>query len=61
MESPMWSTSSYCDSAACVEVALGVGRSAVRDAKNPGGPMIVFSRLAWDEFIGRVKSGWLDH
>jgi hypothetical protein len=42
----------------CVEVARAGGTLiAVRDSKNPGGPMLTFSRGEWRAFIGGLKSG----
>ncbi|WP_214411695.1 DUF397 domain-containing protein [Sphaerisporangium fuscum] len=42
----------------CVEVA-GVlpGLVAVRDSKNPGGPVLAFTRDEWTTFIRGVKDG----
>jgi hypothetical protein len=45
----------------CVEVADNVpGVTAVRDSKNPEGPVLVFDRSAWAAFIGDVKAGRYD-
>jgi hypothetical protein len=44
----------------CVEVAdLDNGR-AVRDSKNPTGPVLMFTATAWAVFTAGVKSGDLD-
>jgi hypothetical protein len=39
----------------CVEVANLDGGCAVRDTKNTGGPVLVFTSTQWREFIGRTK------
>jgi hypothetical protein len=45
----------------CVEVAaLPDGGRAVRDSKNTGGPVLVFTRGAWDAFLRGVRDGSLD-
>lgn len=53
-----WVKSSYSASQGdCVETAITPDGRAVRDSKNPEGPVLRFSRDAWREFIGRVKRG----
>ena len=37
----------------CVEVTMGDG-VRVRDSKNPGGPVLSFSRAEWAAFTGRI-------
>ncbi|MBO0769826.1 MAG: DUF397 domain-containing protein [Actinobacteria bacterium] len=42
----------------CVEVGRGLpGLVAVRDSKDRGGPALVFTQRAWQEFITRAKDG----
>ncbi|MEU9884397.1 DUF397 domain-containing protein [Sphaerisporangium sp. NPDC051011] len=42
----------------CVEVAvLPDGGQAVRDSKNPGGPILTFTSGGWNAFIRGVKDG----
>ncbi len=44
----------------CVEVAdLPDGGIAVRDSKNPDGPMLQFDGTAWAEFVTAIKDGRL--
>lgn len=39
----------------CVEVATNVSRTvAVRDSKNPGGPILRFTPAAWADFQGAL-------
>ncbi len=45
----------------CVEVATNIcGIVAVRDSKDPAGPMLTCTRDAWRTFIRRVRSGCYD-
>lgn len=39
---------------ACVEVASVRGRTAARDSKNAGGPVLVFGTAAWTTFLRQV-------
>ncbi|WP_424536186.1 DUF397 domain-containing protein [Sphaerisporangium viridialbum] len=44
----------------CVEVAvLAGGGYALRDSKNPDGPVLSSASDAWQAFIRRVKNGGL--
>jgi hypothetical protein len=44
-----------------VEVARNLpGIVAVRDSKDPGGPVLVFSPGQWRAFAARVKAGETD-
>ncbi|GAA4982486.1 DUF397 domain-containing protein [Actinopolymorpha pittospori] len=68
-----WRTSSYCgNGSSCVEVAAwrahdrggdrriergALGRVAVRDSKDRGGPVLAFSAGAWKNFVGGVRAG----
>ncbi len=44
----------------CVEVAFVDGAIAVRDSKNPTGPVLVFTRSEWDAFVDGAKDGEFD-
>ncbi len=52
---------SSTDGSGCVEVAVlpGGGR-AVRDSKNPAGPMLSFTPGEWDAFLHGAKKGEFD-
>ncbi|MEV0751409.1 DUF397 domain-containing protein [Streptosporangium sp. NPDC050280] len=54
-----WRKSSYSGSGDnCVEVAaLPGGGQAVRDSKNPGGPVLKFTPSEWSAFISGVRNG----
>ena len=42
---------------ACVEVASVPGKVAVRDSKDPGGPVLVYAPDEWSAFLVGVKKG----
>jgi hypothetical protein len=54
-----WCKSSYSDPQAnCVEVAtLPDGGRAVRDSKDPNGPILRFTASQWRAFLDGVKAG----
>ena len=54
-----WRKSSYSGGAQdCVEVTSDLpGAVAVRDSKDRGGPVLMFSPQAWHAFVAGVKSG----
>jgi hypothetical protein len=43
----------------CVEVAFAGPATAVRDSKNPTGPVIVVPASAWHRFLAGIKHGAL--
>lgn len=45
---------------ACVEVAPAGTGIAVRDSKDPGGPVLTYGGDAWQEFVHRAKEGQFD-
>ena len=53
-----WRKSSHSGSGdQCVEVAsLPSGPRAVRDSKDPGGPVLLFTRSEWLDFVDAVKA-----
>ena len=60
---PRWQKSSYSGNGGgdCVEVALNLaGVVAVRDSKDPNGPVLMFDAEAWQKFISHVRRGNLD-
>jgi Domain of unknown function (DUF397) len=52
-----WRKSSHSGSAGteCVEVARADRMTAVRDSKNPDGPVLCFTQSEWDAFISGIK------
>lgn len=62
MQHLTWHKSSYSSDQGgnCVEVAdLNTGR-AVRDSKNPAGPMLRFTTTQWSAFTTGVQAGEFD-
>ncbi|MGH4001856.1 MAG: DUF397 domain-containing protein [Pseudonocardiaceae bacterium] len=52
--------SSYSgNSGNCVEVADLTARRAVRDSKNPTGPVLILSAAEWSAFTAGVRFGEL--
>jgi len=47
-----------CDN--CVEVAFVDDRIAVRDSKDPQGPVLAFTPAEWDAFVAGAKDGEFD-
>jgi Domain of unknown function (DUF397) len=45
---------------ACVEVASVVGKIALRDSKDPGGPVLVYTPAEWEAFLDGAKRGEFD-
>lgn len=45
----------------CVEVAPTRGGIAVRDSKNPVGPVIKYPADAWRTFLATARLGEFDH
>jgi hypothetical protein len=61
VDGPGFRSSSFCTSGGCVEVApLDDGRIAVRDGKDPSGPVHVYSAAEWQDFVAGVKNGEFD-
>ena len=45
----------------CVECAvLPPGQMAVRDSKDPNGPVLAFSHTVWSDFTAAIKRGEFD-
>ncbi|HEY2764385.1 MAG TPA: DUF397 domain-containing protein [Pseudonocardiaceae bacterium] len=44
----------------CIEVVALPGRIALRDSKDPAGPVLAFSRSQWHAFLRGVRTGEFD-
>jgi hypothetical protein len=63
LTSAVWRKASYSNGYGgnCVEVAdLDCGARAVRDSKNPTGPVLTFTATGWAAFTASVRAGELD-
>jgi hypothetical protein len=49
-----------CEAGSCVEVAFIGDEVAVRDSKDPDGPVLRFTGAEWAAFVAGVKAGWFD-
>ena len=52
-----WQKSPFCGSSACVEVAKIGDKYAIRDSKNPCGPVLRFAHAEWEAFVEGVLAG----
>ena len=57
-----WRKSTYSTAEGnCIEVASNpVGTVAVRDSKNPSGPVLALSPEDWQTFVASVRAGRYD-
>lgn len=55
-----WQKSTRSVDNGCVEVAIVDGRVVVRDSKDSAGPVLVFTRVEWEAFLGGVRDGEFD-
>ncbi|WP_089155102.1 DUF397 domain-containing protein [Micromonospora sp. NBS 11-29] len=58
-----WRKSTRSQTSNCVEVApLGSGPAtvALRDSKDPSGPVLLFNRAGWAGFLAGTKDGQFD-
>ncbi|MER7361876.1 DUF397 domain-containing protein [Nonomuraea wenchangensis] len=56
-----WRKSSFCNAGSCVEVqTLPDGTVAVRDGKDPDGPVLRFTYGEWCAFVGGILAGEFD-
>jgi Domain of unknown function (DUF397) len=56
----MWRKSAHSNINGCVEVALLGDAVAVRNSRDRRGPVVVFTALEWEAFIGGAKDGEFD-
>jgi Domain of unknown function (DUF397) len=60
LSNAVWRKSTRSGSNGCVEVAFVQGQVAVRDSKQHGGPVLVFTAHEWDAFLSGVRAGEFD-
>ena len=44
----------------CVEIASAVGNIAIRDSKDPDGPILVYTRSEFEAFLEGARNGEFD-
>ena len=54
-----WKSSRSGNQGQCVEVAVTGSTWCVRDSKNPAGPHLAVSNMAWQSFVAALKEGEL--
>lgn len=52
-----WRKSSTSSTGECVEVAFGVDQILVRHSRDPGGPVLRFTKREWEAFLSGVRAG----
>jgi hypothetical protein len=55
-----WRKSSYSGTNGCVEVAVVGDRVAVRDSKDRGGPVLLFTSDEWEAFLAGARDHEFD-
>ena len=60
LSSANWRKSSHSGNNGCVEVAFIQDQVAVRDSKDPSGPVLVFNAHEWFAFIAGTIDGEFD-
>ena len=60
LSSAVWRKSTFSGTNGCVEVAFVQGRVAVRDSKQRGGPVLVFTDHEWEAFLRGARAGEFD-
>ena len=52
--------SASASNGACVEIAMLADGVAVRDSKDPSGPVLRYTLKEWDAFLAGAKAGEFD-
>jgi predicted secreted Zn-dependent protease len=55
-----WHTALSCDGGACVQVAVDDHSILIGNSRQPGGPVLEYTRDEWHEFVGGIKKGDFD-
>jgi hypothetical protein len=55
-----WRKSRRCDSSTCIEIAEAGDGMAMRNSQHPDGPVLLFSRSGWQEFVLGLRAGEFD-
>jgi Domain of unknown function (DUF397) len=52
-----WRTSRYCNGGDCIRVASSGNVVYVGDSKDPGGPVLSYTKDEWRNFVTLIKRG----
>ena len=55
-----WRKSIHSGANGCIEVARSGDQIAVRDSKDPSGPVLLFTSHEWRAFVAGVRDGEFD-
>jgi hypothetical protein len=55
-----WRKASACHQGSCIEVAQINDSIAIRDSKDPDGPILLYSSEEWKTFLSGAKGGEFD-
>jgi hypothetical protein len=56
----VWRKSTLSGSNGCIEVAFVGAQVAIRQSKDPSGPVLTFSPTEWEAFLAGVRRGEFD-
>jgi predicted secreted Zn-dependent protease len=55
-----WLVAQKCNGGSCVRVATRGEDIVIGDTKNPGGPVLTYSRSEWTAFVDGIREGDFD-
>jgi predicted secreted Zn-dependent protease len=55
-----WRIAANCEGGTCVRVAASDDLVFIGDSKNPEGPLLACSKVAWKQFVKGVRDGVFD-
>jgi hypothetical protein len=60
LSNPEWRRSSLCAADSCVEASIAGDHVALRDSKDPDGPVLEFVNSEWAQFLAGARNGDFD-
>ena len=55
-----WHVAQKCNGGACIQVAPHGEQIVIGDSKNPGGPILTYTRSEWHAFVDGIREGDFD-
>ncbi len=55
-----WRVAQRCNAGDCVQVAVDGSAVLIGDSKDPGGPVLTYSRAEWKTFVEGIRGGDFD-